>query len=102
MFNRIFAAAAAGAVLISTPVLAGDDNAPKVTVEYDDLDLTSEKGQAVLERRVRAAINQACEASSQITGSRVMSADKSRCLAAARRSAKSQVAAIIEDAKRGG
>lgn len=102
MINRIFAAAAAGAVLISTPVLAGDDGAPEVTVNYDDLDLTSAKGQATLERRVRAAINQACEASSATTGTRIMSVDKSRCLAAARQSAKSQVAAIIEDAKRGG
>jgi UrcA family protein len=102
MINRIFAAAAAGAVLISTPVLAGDDGAPKVTVEYDDLDLTSEKGQAALERRVRAAVNQACEADNPTTGSRVMSVSKSRCLAAAKQSAKSQVAAIIEDAKRGG
>jgi UrcA family protein len=102
MFNRILAAAAVGAALISTPVLAGDDGASKAEVEYGDLDLTSEKGQAVLERRVRAAVNQACEASGQVTGSRVMSADKSRCLATARKSAKSQVAAIIENARRGG
>lgn len=102
MSYRIFAAAVAASLLATTPALADEDGAGGVSVEYGDLDLTGAKGQAALERRVLAAVNQVCEANNPSTGSRIVPADKRRCLAAARKSAKEQVAAIIEDARRGG
>ncbi len=102
MSYRIFAAAVAASLLATTPALADEDGAGAVSVEYSDLDLTSAKGQAALERRVLAAVNQVCEANSPTTGSHIVPADKRRCLAAARESAKEQVAAILEDVRRGG
>src|SRR3546814_15733227 len=102
MSYRIFAAAVAASLLATTPALADEDGAGGVSVEYSDLDLTSAKGQAALERRVLAAVNQVCEANSPSTGSRIVPADKRRCIAAARKSAKAQGAAILEAVRRGG
>lgn len=105
MINRIFATAAIGAMLISAPVLADEAagaDAPKVSVEYSDLDLTNEKGQAALERRVLAAARKVCRTGYVATGTRVISPEQQSCLNAAKTSAKSQVAAIIEAANRGG
>lgn len=105
MINRIFAAAAIGAMLISAPVLADEADgadAPKVSVEHSDLDLTNEKGQAVLERRVLAAARKVCRTGYVATGTRVLSPEQKQCLEAAKASAKRQVAAIIEAANRGG
>jgi len=105
MINRIFAAAAIGAMLISAPVLADEADgadAPKMSVEYSDLDLTTEKGQSALERRVLAAARKVCRTGYVATGTRVISPEQKHCLDEATTSAKRQVAAIIEAANRGG
>ena len=101
MFNRIFAAAAVGTMIIATPALAGDD-VQKTTISYADLNLNSEAGQAELERRAMKAARDVCEADAVRTGSRMLSTAKRKCLANAKKSAKQQVASIIEDARRGG
>lgn len=102
MFNRIFAAAAVGSMMIAAPAIAGDEEGNSVSISYADLNLNSEAGQAELEKRVFGAARQACQADGVQTGSRILSADKRRCLSDAKKSAKMQVAAIIEDARRGG
>lgn len=102
MFNRIFAAAAVGSMMIAAPAVAGDNEGQKTSITYSDLNLNSEAGQAELERRVMSAVRQVCEADSARTGTRLMSNDKRKCLSDAKKSAKTQVASIIEDARRGG
>lgn len=101
MFNRIFAAAAVGSMMIAAPAVAGDDK-PTISVVYSDLNLNTEAGQAALEHRVMAATKAVCGADDVRTGTRLRSTSERKCLAEAKKSAKQQVAAIIEDARRGG
>ena len=101
---KLFAIAAAGAVLAvtSTPVLAGPEKGPSTQVTYDDLDLSTVEGQKELEQRVELAARKMCQADRQNTGSRMRSSEKRKCLDNARRSAKRQTAAIIQEQQRGG
>ena len=102
MFNRIFAAVAVGSMMIAAPAVAGDKEGNSTKVSFADLNLNTEAGQAKFEKRVELAARQVCEADVPGVGSRIMALEKRRCLAIAKDSAKTQVAAVIEDARLGG
>ena len=56
-----FAAAAFAATLAAQPAMAQEVSAPTtITVSYSDLDLGSQAGQRVLDRRIRSAVEEAC------------------------------------------
>lgn len=85
---------AASTVTASPAVqLSGDAYTNTARVAYADLDLSSERGRAMLERRVSRATRQVCGAGGS-TASR-LSAEQRACLNEARREAGIQVASII-------
>jgi UrcA family protein len=91
----LFAAAAAIAtVATAAPALAKD-----VPVFYGDLDLASAKGQTTLSHRIHRAAKQACAFSSE---GRVPSQAAMSCYKQAKASARTEMAAIIEDTRLGG
>lgn len=102
---KTFAIAAAALGLAcapAAPAFAGP--AEKMTIEVDvsDINLATPSGQQRLDDRVERAVRTVCRINSVQTGTRLMSRDARACLAKARASAKSQVAALIADRQRGG
>lgn len=91
--------AALGLALPAAPALA--QNEP-VDIKYKDLDLATPEGQAKLDRRIDKAARKACGADQSRTGTRIAKRDVTACVAAAKRQASQQMAAIIEQEKRGG
>ena len=79
-------------------------SANSIEVRYDDLNLGSVSGQKALERRIESAARDVCEVDAQRTGSRIVPADVKKCHAAARASAKQQMAILVdrETALKGG
>ena len=56
-----FAAAAFAATLAAQPAMAQEVAAPaSITVSYSDLDLGTQHGQRILDRRIRSAVELAC------------------------------------------
>lgn len=71
-------------------------NTNEVLVHYDDLNLSSPKGQKILERRLERAAQEVCEINSVQTGTRIRSADSIECLKQARAASSTRMAAIID------
>jgi len=57
--SKIIAAAAIALAVSSTPAIAGEKGA-QVEVSYADLNLSSQAGQDILERRIRSAVQEVC------------------------------------------
>lgn len=71
-------------------------------VSYADLDLTSPQGQAMLDRRIRAAARDICGGDTRRTGSRMTDANMAVCIADVKAKAAAQVAAAKRDRQLGG
>jgi len=95
-------AATLGLALVAAPAFAAPANTAKVSVKYDDLDLTTAKGQKQLDRRIDAAARQICSQGEISTGSRLPSSAMNACMRSARQQVKSQVALAVENANLGG
>ena len=95
------AAAAVGFAGIATPAMADTPEKKTASVSYAGLDLNTIEGQELLEQRVEIAARRVCGYDRAPTGTRMRS-DARECLAKARASGRQQVAAIIEDQRRGG
>ena len=91
--------AAAGLAVFAAPVAAENQS---VTVEYKDLNLSSPKGQKILERRIDAAARQVCGADSTVTGTRIVDREALACMAKAKRQLEAKIAALVEDQRLGG
>ena len=91
--------AAAGLAVVAAPVAAANQS---VTVEYKDLNLSSPKGQKILERRIDAAARQVCGADSTVTGTRIVSRESRACMANAKRQLAKKIASLVEDQRLGG
>lgn len=105
MFKTPLTAAALGAALIAAPAFAGtaqQSGAQSMTIHYADLNLDTVQGQEQLERRIDAAARKVCNVGKHRTGTRIPSASSKKCFVKARQSARSQMAAIINDTRRGG
>ncbi len=76
--------------LLAVPAAAED-----LVVRYDDLDLSSPKGQKTLDRRIDAAARSFCGVGVHQTGSRIKG-DSAECFRQARAAAREQMAAIVE------
>jgi UrcA family protein len=96
-FRPLILAAAAAAAL-ATPSLA----APTVKVQYKDLDLASEHGQEVLERRIDGAARKVCGVGEIRTGSHLPSAEARKCYKQALAEINQQFALVVEKARKGG
>ena len=95
MISKAFAAALIGSTLIATPAAAQSQPGQTVAVKYSDLDLSTEKGQAKLDRRINAAAREVCKTNTVRTGTRMRSNDQTQCLEAARASVRTQLAEVI-------
>ncbi|GGC33422.1 hypothetical protein GCM10011371_21050 [Novosphingobium marinum] len=93
-----FAIAAALGMALTT----GTAFAKDVEVRYDDLDLNSVSGQVELEKRMDDAAREACRYDEPRIGSRLRSAESVKCYKAASIKAKSQMAQVIDNVRRGG
>lgn len=87
------AGAAAPVATAAEARVADPDGAPTVIVPYGDLNLSSVKGRARLETRVRIAIRGMCRTDPRATLSQ--RAQERDCIAHARRSAEPQMAALF-------
>jgi UrcA family protein len=93
--TALFAAAAAIAtVATAAPALAKD-----MPVFYGDLDLASTKGQTTLSHRIHRAAKQACNFNGE---GRVPSHAAMTCYKQAKASARTEMAALVEDTRLGG
>lgn len=97
-----FAAAAIGLAFISTPAFADPSQNRAVQVEFEDLNLDTPSGQKHLDRRIHRAARSVCGVDDIRTSTRIRNSAVYKCYAKAVSSAKSQVAAMIEDQQRGG
>lgn len=97
MISKTIAAALIGSTLIATPLAAQAQPGQTVAVNYGDLDLSTEKGQAKLERRINAAAREVCKTDAVRTGTRMRSNDRTKCLETARASVRAQLAELISD-----
>lgn len=78
--------------------VAASAAAESVEVRYYDLDLSTEKGVKMLERRIDYAARDVCDAKTPDTGTRILRHEAIDCIDKAKASASRQVAAVIEDA----
>ena len=95
------AAASMGAASVATPALASNTVTKTIKVSVDGLDLNTISGQETLEKRVEFAAKRVCGYSDIRTDARLRR-DAQKCMAKARAGAAKQMAAIIEDQRRGG
>ena len=86
---------ALSALALATGAQANTDT-NEVLVHYDDLNLSSPKGQKILERRLERAAQDVCEINSVETGTRLRSTEAIACLKQARAASRTRMAAIID------
>ncbi|WP_337661279.1 UrcA family protein [Erythrobacter sp. Alg231-14] len=96
------ATATIGLVFTATPALAGPEDLPTESVSTAGLDLNTVEGQRMLDERIERAAREVCHVDYVRTGTRIRSSAARECVAKARASAKSQLAAIEENQRRGG
>ncbi len=107
MFKSFIAAATIGTALIAAPAIAGSSSAgshaaQSSKIHYADLNLATPQGQEQLERRIDVAARKVCKLDEHRTGTRLPSRQRKACYVKARKSARSQMASLISDTRRGG
>jgi len=90
-------AIAAGALLAAQPALA-----ESVKVSYDDLDLSTPKGQKQLQTRINAAAKKICGVDDVRTGTRLPAADAQACVRDTKQQIQQQIAVVLDRHKAGG
>jgi UrcA family protein len=92
-------AAVLAATAFTTPAIAASD---RINIRYADLDLSTEAGQAQLERRIDKAVRDACGADETNVGTRLPSRQARACYDETKAQVREQVAQnIARDANRG-
>ena len=99
---KTFALAAATIGLAVTAAPAFADDRPTMNVSLKGLDLDTAEGQKMLDTRIDRAAREVCGYDKVRTGTRMRSTAVQDCYEKARASAKQQVAAIVEQRRRGG
>ncbi len=102
MKTYLLAAAALGLAASTTPALAGPDGGSSMKISTTGLDLATPEGHKMLDQRIERAAKSVCQVNQVRTGTRTKSHAAKQCMTKARASAKRQVAAIIEEQRRGG
>lgn len=77
---------------VAAPAVAATD----LVIQYDDLDLSSPKGQKTLERRIEVAARKFCGVDAAMTGTRMRSPGATECLNSARDAAREQMAVLVK------
>lgn len=73
------AAAIAASTVLAAPAFAADGVTRTVSVRYSDLDLSTQEGQAALERRLDRAAERVCGIDRRTSGPSMPSTDAMRC-----------------------
>ena len=102
MKTLAIATASLGLVFTASPALAGPAELPTQHVSIAGLDLATPEGQRMLDQRINRAAREVCQVDNIPTGTLIRSQAAQECLTKARASAQQQVAAIVEDQRRGG
>lgn len=102
MKTLALATATIGLAFTATPAFADVDQPRSQEISFAGLDLETAEGQEMLEQRIERAARSVCGFDEQRVGTRIRANNARDCLVRARASAKQQVAAIIEDQRRGG
>ncbi len=97
--RTIIAVAMGAAMLASTPAAAAPDD---LVIKFNDLDLSTAKGQAKLDRRIDQAVKKYCGLDVQATGTRMKSQAAEACKSDATRLARQQVERLTGAAQSGG
>lgn len=97
MKKTLISLAVIGALTATTPAFAEN-----VSIEYQDLNLSSAAGQKVLANRIDRAARKVCGLDDQKSGSRIRSSKTRKCYEQAKRQATQQMAAIVDDERLGG
>lgn len=97
MKNSLIALAAISTAFGAAPAFAGG-----VTIEHQDLNLNTAKGQQVLEQRIDKAARKICQLDSRRTGTRIRSRAGQTCYVQAKKQATQQMAAVVENRRLGG
>lgn len=100
--KQFIAAAAFGAVSLSSTAYANDGSVPQGTFSISDLDLSTEAGVKELDARIDRTARMICKINEPVTGSLLIPKDRRECYANAKKSVKSQVAFHIKNARHGG
>ena len=97
-----YALAALAALSLSAPAAANAAEEQTIMVEYKDLNLTSQKGQRTLERRINAAAREVCGLEFAPAGSRIPHPKARECYDKAKSGAMTRYAALVADSQLGG
>ena len=101
MKAHLIALGAAATLATGAPVLAAEKN-PDMVVSYQDLDLSTARGQKTLERRIDAAAKKYCRVDTQRSGTRIASPQAGKCYREVKRQATRQFAQITGNRNLGG
>ncbi|GAA4047485.1 UrcA family protein [Parerythrobacter jejuensis] len=101
MKTPLIALAATATLIAGTPALAVETG-DNMVVQYQDLNLSSVKGQKTLERRIDAAAKRYCRVGAQRSGTRISNSQASKCYREAKRLARQQFAEVIDNNRLGG
>ncbi len=85
--------AALGLALPTVPAVA---KSGAVSVDYSDLDLSTEKGQEQLERRIDKAARAFCGADQPKTGTMLRGGKTRSCITSIKREIRTKVSAVVE------
>jgi UrcA family protein len=77
----------------TVPIAAVAANNPTMSVEYDDLDLTTETGMKKLDQRINMAARKVCGSAETLTGTRLRDKSSIDCVKEAAAKARAQIAA---------
>lgn len=102
MKTLALATAAVGLALTAAPAMAGSAEYRTQQISIAGLDLETAEGQRMLEQRVERAAREVCGYDRVQIGTRIRSNESRVCFAKAKSNARQQVAAIIENQRRGG
>jgi UrcA family protein len=87
-------ALAAFATLLAAPAFA-----ESITVQYKDLDLSTEAGQKELDSRIDSAARKVCDYYKTTTGTRIPDKEARDCVAEAKKKIEKRIAALTEKDK---
>lgn len=102
MFKTISYALAAAALTIAGPALAQQRDTRTTGVTYQDLDLSTQDGQAELTRRIEYAARQVCGMGERTVGSNIVSRETRTCFRDAKRQLEQHFAGLIAQATQQG
>lgn len=102
MIRHSLALALAAAAAFAAPAALAQTEAKSIRVEYKDLNLSSEKGQEILERRLETAARKVCGISSHTTGTHLIRPAARKCYESARRDMNQRFAEVVSNSRRGG